>query len=320
MSGAEVAVLDVGQGDCIVLADHAASTAIVVDCPLGRWRVADEFLRDCGLTGLEAIVLTHLDRDHYGGLPTLMTRMPPRRLWMTLAKGFDHSHPELAGVARQFADLTRQHGIEVSMTAPQIAPLRAGSVTVEALGPTGADLLTAQARSDANYASAILRAKVGNLTVLLGGDAPAARWAGLDPAHIRADVLVMPHHAGTFDDQAIPYGLRDLLHAVQPQVVVVSVGSANRYGHPDSDVLGALGEWAARTGGRLVCTQLNELCAVAATHAGNGPQNRSCAGTVRVASAVGTGFAAVTPTDSTHAAIVDRTNAPRCRSALPAER
>ena len=57
-------------------------------------------------------------------------------------------------------------------------------------------------------------------------------------AALQADVLKMPHHGSR-------YSSPQLLAAVAPRAVLVSVGAGNDYGHPDAGLLGRLGQAGA---------------------------------------------------------------------------
>jgi competence protein ComEC len=91
---------------------------------------------------------------------------------------------------------------------------------------------------DANLASTVLLVRVGNVRMLLTGDAeaPEEDWL-LSHSHdaLHADVLKVAHHgSSTSTTEAF-------LTAVHPRLALVSVGANNSYGHPDAEVLERLG-------------------------------------------------------------------------------
>ena len=99
--------------------------------------------------------------------------------------------------------------------------------------------------STANDASVVLLVEVDGLRVLLTGDveppvqaALARSLPGLD-----VDVLKVPHHGSRHQDH-------DWLRSLDPEVVLVSVGEDNTYGHPAEatlDPLAAAGADVRRT-------------------------------------------------------------------------
>ena len=82
----------------------------------------------------------------------------------------------------------------------------------------------------------VLRARVGPMTALFLGDASEREQEDLllQPAELRADIYVPPHHGA-----ATPHA-GELVRAVQPSVALISVGAGNRYGHPTPETLRAL--------------------------------------------------------------------------------
>ena len=81
----ELALLDVGQGDAILLRD--GDRAVLVDG--GGWergdlggRVLLPALLAEGVRRLDAVVMTHPDRDHCGGLVDIAAYLPVREVWM----------------------------------------------------------------------------------------------------------------------------------------------------------------------------------------------------------------------------------------------
>jgi hypothetical protein len=108
----------------------------------------------------------------------------------------------------------------------------------------------------------------------------------------------------------VSYTVEDLLEAVSPSVVAVSVGSANRYQHPDPQVRADIRGWIIKKNARLMCTQLNEICRVASAKGGAGALNTPCAGRIRVSRSGG--VLDVAPSLAVHAPTVDAAADPHC--------
>ena len=94
-------------------------------------------------------------------------------------------------------------------------------------GPAAANL------DDPNNHSVVLRLQFGQISFLLPGDieAPVERELLTSGISLAATVLKSPHHGSrTSSTEAF-------LAAVEPQVVVISVGEENRFGHPSPEVM-----------------------------------------------------------------------------------
>ena len=196
-----VSVLDVGQGDAIVI-EAPDGRAVLVDAGAGGpyrldagERVVAPFLWNRGVLRLAAIVVTHPDIDHAGGMAAVR---------------------ELFGVDEAW-DGSLERG-----------PLALGGAVLTPL-PTAA--------AGRNDAARVLRLELGRVAVLLASDVerPGERALVASGAPLEAAVLKVPHHGSRTSSSP------ELLAAVRPAVAIVSVGVRNTYGHPDAGVMRRLG-------------------------------------------------------------------------------
>ncbi len=219
--GVELALLDVGQGDAILLRD--GSRALLVDgggWPAGDFggRVLLPALAGLGVRRLEAAVLTHPDRDHCRGLVDLASYLPVAEVWT--APGWEEepcARELLAGPAR--VRLVRA-GDEA----------RLGRWRLRILHPEAA---SPQARNDR---SLVILAEAGGRRILLTGDveATAERELLARTPELSADVLKVAHHGSKTSTSPA------FLAAVRPALALVSAGRSNPYGHPSPVVLDRL--------------------------------------------------------------------------------
>jgi competence protein ComEC len=225
----EVTVLDVGQGDAILI-ETPNGTDILVDGGPGR-----AVLRGLGHElawhdrSIELMILTHPQADHFTGLLDVLNRYDVRRV--VAGPGEEQS----LGYA------TWQSAIEAEGAAIEVP--RAGTtfdlgdgVQLEVLGPL-ADMAT---DAELNNTSLVLRLVWGDVSFLLTGDIEAAAEqsfveSGMD---LRSTVFKVPHHGSkTSSSEAF-------LDAVQPSIAVVSAGQGNQFGHPAEEVVDRLREVA----------------------------------------------------------------------------
>jgi len=201
-----VSVLDVGQGDAIVI-EAPDGRVVVVDAGAGGpWRLdAGEravapFLWNRGIIRLHATLTTHEDIDHAGGMAAL------RRLFRVTETWDAAPGPRLLG------------GALLTAIAADVAGGRP------------------------NDRAMMLRAELGLASILLASDVEAAGERALLQAHVplSATVLKVGHH-GAATSSTAPF-----LDAVRPSVAIVSVGARNPYGHPDAGALARLAAVGAR--------------------------------------------------------------------------
>jgi competence protein ComEC len=217
-SGADlrIVVLDVGQGDAILL-DPADGQPVVVDGgPPGddlRRRLEDE-----GVSALAAAVVTHDQSDHAGGIDELLGLFAVHRLL--------YGEP-----GQDFLRAARGAGVR-AMPVAEGSEIDSGSLRIEVLWPPQ-EILEGAAPSDPNQAALVLLARWRGFRMLLTADAEAEA-VPIDPGPI--DVLKVAHHGS--DDA----GLDSLLDRSAPSLAVISVGEDNPYGHPTRGTLATLAE------------------------------------------------------------------------------
>lgn len=222
-SGLRVEVLDVGQGDAILLQPARAPAVLVDGGPRGDDLLAK--LEAAGVGRLGAILATHDQSDHVGGIEGLLGRMAVGRLlYGRLGRGLR---------AEAKADGARP----VQLAARQV--VRSGALRLEVLWPPP-ELLAGPPPpgADPNQLAVVLLARWHRFSMLLTADAEAAS-VPLDPGPL--DVLKVAHH-GSEDA-----GLDGLLARTRPRLAVISVGADNPYGHPTAATLATLAAHGVRT-------------------------------------------------------------------------
>jgi len=199
-----ITVLDVGQGDAVVL-EMPDGRTILVDAGSGGAmrldageRVVAPFLWNRGILRLAGLAVTHEDTDHAGGMAAI------RRLFR---------------IDEQWT----------ALSAPS-EPLRFGRAIVTPLPPAVAPV------GGRNDAGLVLRIELGLASFLLAADIGAAREHELIASGTRlvSTVLKVAHHGSRFSTTS------EFLRAVRPTVAAISVGARNAYGHPDPGVLARL--------------------------------------------------------------------------------
>ncbi|CAN5710244.1 ComEC/Rec2 family competence protein [soil metagenome] len=210
-------VVDVGQGDALLLGD-----------PVGGWMLVDagpdpvgmaSVLADMGITSLSAAVTSHADADHVGGMATVLRALPVGLL--------------IIGPLGDEATAVLSAATAVGTSVRTVSAgdrWRHGTMSIQVLSPPAVGL-----GLDRNDNSMMLRVDVdGGRSVLLSGDAEELpQTLLLDQPLIDVDVLKVPHHGGNTNADGF-------LRATTPDIAVISVGQDNDFGHPHPDVLADL--------------------------------------------------------------------------------
>ncbi len=230
-----VDVLDVGQGDAILITSPSGGTALIDGGPDPRAAIEQvDGLLPLGKLRIDLAVLTHPHADHMNGLLELARR---GRLDRVIAPPPSPSSPaspssprdawaaELDSLGRAPVEAVR--GMTVSLT---------DGVLIELLNPP-APALTGTS-SDVNNNGVAARVVYGEASALLMADLfveseLALLDAGLD---LSADILKLGHHGSRTSTSP------ELLDAVGPAAAVVSVAEESPFGHPSPEVVERVSE------------------------------------------------------------------------------
>jgi len=231
-----VAFLDVGQGDAIfiqtptgrqILVDGGLYPSVVLDQLGGQIPFWDR--------SIDIVMATHPDADHIGGLVTVLDRYQVSRL-ITNGAAIDDD-PVFEALLRA----AEANGTPVAAAQSGEVIILDDGVRLEILrvGPLGGG-------GNRNEASIVAMLTYDRMSVLLTGDAEAAAEDALirSGRPLGAVVLKAGHHGSNGSSGEA------FLQTVKPQIVVISAGRDNRYGHPHPAVL----ERAAATGAMILRT------------------------------------------------------------------
>jgi competence protein ComEC len=213
----EVAFLDVGQGDAILVTTPGGKQVLVDGGPsgIGLARELGEVMPHWDRS-LDMVVLSHPQEDHVGGLPGALDRFDVGVVYATAAENGTESVQ--AFEARSETELLSQDGI-----------FELDGVRFDVLWPPAG-----YGTEELNDSSLVLLVSYGDVSVLLTGDIEAgAQRELLAGGGIEVDVLKVPHHGSKTSDAGF-------LRSLGAGLAVISAGEGNRFGHPHEETLRAL--------------------------------------------------------------------------------
>jgi competence protein ComEC len=214
----DVYFIDVGQGDAILL--DCGSTEVLIDGGKASPGVT-VFIQPYIQGPLEAVVATHMDSDHIGGLTEVIDQFTINEIW---------TNGDTVNSAT-YTDFI--NAVNASTAAKHVArtgdALIAGPLTFSVQNPL--DL-----SGTSNNSSVVLNLVYGSVSFQFEGDAEQESEAGMLSAGLihHADILKVGHHGSrTASSQAF-------LSALTPYTAVYMAGVDNTYGHPHSETITAL--------------------------------------------------------------------------------
>ncbi|MBA4159128.1 MAG: MBL fold metallo-hydrolase [Gemmatimonadetes bacterium] len=215
----EVRILDVGQGDAILIRSAPAAgsareeehVALIDAGPANR--IVGQ-LRALGVRHIDLLLASHNHADHIGGMDAILDSIPVRYY-------MDNGHPASTRIQQRVLERVEAKG--VVYLQPRRRTLTVGSARLHVLpAPEGAR------SDDQNNRSLTVRLEVGRFQALLPGDAETELLNRLlETGEVpRVDVLKAAHHGSR--NGVTPAWLS----RTRPHVVAISLAENNSYGHP----------------------------------------------------------------------------------------
>jgi len=205
-------VLDVGQGLAVVV--QTRNKTLVYDAgdrPSERYDMGKQvvlpYLKQYAISSIDALVVSHDDRDHSGGARALAREVPIRQYY--------NNHESLL----------LQH--QATVCEQSVSWVWDG-VLFEFLHPN------VRTRGDDNNHSCVLKVSNAQHAVLLTGDIQKSAERQLlreQAEKLRADIILMPHHGSNTSSTT------EMIKAVKPTWAIASAGYRSRFKHPDHRVL-----------------------------------------------------------------------------------
>ena len=203
-TGLEVTVFDAGKADAILLT--TPNSAVLIDCGkkgFGKTILAE--LEARGIEKIDAMILTHFDKDHVGGAAKVIEDIPVARV---LQSGF----PGDSGEYRKYLRAVAAAGLEPETVSEPLSFTLDGVLYVVD-GPQREHY----DKDESNNSSLIITVEYGQKRLLFMGDAETARISEyLASSPGICDLIKLPHHG---EKEKL---LDALLAAVKPRYAVIT--------------------------------------------------------------------------------------------------
>lgn len=218
-----VTMLDVGQGDaiCIRQGDHA----VLLDGGDSS-RYGDQgasvvlpYLRKMGVDQLDAVIVSHPDRDHSGGLLSVCEALEVKTLYVSTEKG--------EGAFEELLDCAEEKGAFIR-TLRSGQRFGVGEMEFEVLWPRND-----RQAEEGNEGSLVLRLEWEDFSACFMGD------VGQEVEELlvkqqrieKTDLLKVAHHGSKTGTGSA------FLSDLRPEIALISAGVSNPYGHPAEETL-----------------------------------------------------------------------------------
>lgn len=243
----KITMLDIGQGDAILLQD--GKQTIMVDVGDSRKRKAEDSgeadhagkeslfagLDKAGVQRINTVIVTHHHSDHMGNIMALRGQYSVKSIYDS---GF---------VNEKFKTSVQLHeDLEAGKYNNRV--LKAGDTVkfdknfyLEVLAP--GDFLDKKLYKNINNTSLVMMLHYGDFKMLLTGDAEAGVEDALQQKYgdkLKADVLKVGHHGSSTSS------IWDFVNKVKPKYALISCGPFGIYHHPNEKTVGRLKQVGAK--------------------------------------------------------------------------
>lgn len=219
-----VDVLDVGQGDSILIRTADGKTVLIDAGELTSPTVP--LLQKMGVQKIDLLVATHAHADHIGRMQEVVQTFPVK---LFLDNGLPHTTQTYANLMAEVEARQIPYRGAVAGTVFNLDV----DATLKVLHPTATPLK--DTRSDLNSNSVVLRLDHGEDCMLFTGDSEEpTEHALVDRGLGECDILKVAHHGSNHSTTDT------FLAALRPTAAIISCGAGNRYGHPGAYSLGRL--------------------------------------------------------------------------------
>ncbi|ALV20902.1 DNA internalization-related competence protein ComEC/Rec2 [Carnobacterium antarcticum] len=248
----EVIIVDVGQGDAILMKDPFGKGHYLMDTggsllfEKEKWqlrerqttvasRVLIPVLKSHGITSLDQVFISHGDEDHAGALRELAQTIRVKELLFP------------AGTTQKAAFRTTV--LELAEKGTLMQEVLASKESITMLNQSLMVLWPFSSGAGENNDSMVVYGKIGSFLWLFTGDLEESGEKNLlkQYPYLRADILKVGHHGSQTSSSKL------FIETLDPKLALISCGLNNRFKHPNEEVLQRIEE----VGAKVYRTDLN---------------------------------------------------------------
>ena len=247
----EMRVLDVGQGDCVLLLFPDGQVMVMdIGSEFGTtspWNVIDGALKELEITTIDYLFLTHTDYDHIRETKKLADNYQIKSFYLPIADldtSATWSAAYNAALSETYVEdgITKQAEINYNVGAYEIS---GENWIMKCYSFDEADYPSIKKGSSAtnkNAVSPICLLEYADRTIVLTGDSNEKNEPYLLNKgyfdNVDADVLKVAHHGSKTST------MTEFLNKVDCEYAIISCGADNDYGHPTPELLERLNTYA----------------------------------------------------------------------------
>ena len=237
-----IKVLDVGQGDSILILNKGTATLIDTgDLPAREQLIA--LLRKEGVTVVNNLILTHPHNDHIGGAVAVMETFTVKQI-------YDSGQTNTSKNYRKYMEMVDKKKIPFKVVKSGDKIDLGSGVELKVMSPGKTFLKEENGQLDLNNNSIVTRLTYGNFSMIFAADTEKEseeRMVAEFANELKSNVLKVAHHGSNTSSSA------DFLRVAKPDAAIISCGVNNDYHHPHPGTLKKF----EKLGSKIYRTDLN---------------------------------------------------------------
>lgn len=219
-------VLDVGQGDCLIIHNEANSVYIIDSgssdvSELYEYRIKST-LKAKGIDKINGLIITHTDTDHISAVEDMLEDGIVDCLYLPQITMKDNEYVDLENIANEY-------GVEIRYLLAGMK-LISGRLELKCMYP-----FIDSKSNDVNELSTVIKIAYGDMDILCMGDLGSEGESVLMSKYLKdeleCDVLKVGHHGSKYSSST------EFLKMTSPRLALISCGKNNSYGHPHEETL-----------------------------------------------------------------------------------
>lgn len=217
----------VGQGDSALINTPGGKKFLIDtgDTLSSGKSLCLDALKNMGITKLDGIIISHIDKDHSGALMKIIESIPVKYVYMS----------RNVIESKEAEDIILQVGKDKIRGISRGDTFKINDVAFEFLHPADSGY------TSSNEDSIVLNVNYNGKNFLFTGDIPAKVEREIAHYMPDCDTLKVAHHGSENSTT------EEFLEAVSPETAIISCGISNNYYHPSGEVINRLNNYNIKT-------------------------------------------------------------------------
>lgn len=219
----EIHIIDVGQGDAILLLTPEGDVTLIDSGPYKSYDKLRAYLLGMGIRSFSKVIATHPDSDHIGSMAEIITDFNVEEFYMPNKEHTTTSY-------KLMIEALEKNNVPVIKSYAGDSLNLSTEVTGSFLSPKN------QSYSENNLYSLVLYLEYKENNFLFMGDAELENEYDILGTYedLKVDFIKLGHHGSKSSSSEA------LLSSLNPHVASVSLGKGNSFGHPHKEVVETL--------------------------------------------------------------------------------